>query len=341
MVLLRFTLCCMLLLLPTLTHAKIVFTSFGSGIYVMDDDGRNAKILIKKVDGRHVLWPHWSPDGKQIAFLRSDPPEKIVLHNGQVITPQSDITIFIINSDGTGEYPLTGEEDDEWKASWSPDGKHMVFTSDRLAKPGKAQEDAWRINIETKALQRLTRTVSLTTDVSWSPDGKYIAYRDEKPDRSSTIFLMRPDGSGQHEFWPGHGIYGRSDPRWSVDSKSVLYIESRTVGNLPTRKVVIQDVKNGKRQVVDTPNNWLVHSACFMGSKYLLISAKPWKIGGPNVEEEDIYRYHRVTGEMINLTNRPDVIDIGPDWIDDDVLSVSPKDKKKMVWGKVKQQGSE
>ena len=336
----RLALCCLLLLLPTLTHAKIVFTSFGSGrgIFVMDDDGRNAKMLIKKVDRRSVMWPRWSPDGKQIAFLRSDPPpEKIVLHNGQVITPQSDITIFIINSDGTGEYPLTGEDDDEWEASWSPDGKHLVFTSDRLAKPGTGQTDVWRINIETKALRRLTRTVSLTVEVAWSPDGKYIAYRDEKPDNSSTIFLMRPDGSGQHEFWPGQGKYGRNFPRWSVDSKSLLYIESRSIGNFHTRKVVIQDVKNGKRQVVDTPDNWLAHSACFMGSKYLLISGKPWKIGGQNVEKEDIYRYHRVTGEMINLTNRPDVIDIGPDWIDDAVLSVSPKDKKKVVWGKVKQ----
>lgn len=336
----RLALCCLLLLLPTLTHAKIVFKSYGSGsgICVMDDDGRNAKLLVKKVDGRSVKWPRWSPDGKQIAFLRAEPPVKVVLPDGKRITQQSDNTIFIINSDGTGEFPLTGEDDDEWIASWSPDGKHMVFTSDRLAKPGTAQNDVWRINIETKALRRLTRTVSLTVHAAWSPDGKYIAYRDERPDRrSSTIFWMRADGSGQREFWPGEGKYGRTFPRWSVDSQSILYIESRTVGNVSTSKVVIQDVNNGKRQVVDTPDNWFAHSACFMGNKYLLISGETWKLGGPNVEKEDIYRYHRVTGEMINLTNRPDVIDIGPDWIDDAVLSVSPKDKKKVVWGTVKQ----
>ena len=319
--LLRFTLCFLLFLLPTLTHAKIVFRS-APGIYVMDDDGRNAKILVKRVDGRSVLWPVWSPDGKQIAFLRKRP-----------VVPKQTPTyaIFIINSDGTGEYRVTEGDDGEWIASWSPDGKHLVFTSDRLAKPGTAQKDAWRINIETKALRRLTRTVSLTSAVACSPDGKYIAYRDDITGRT-TIHLMRADGSGQHELWPGQGKYTRRFPRWSADSQSVLYRE----WNGHSTKVVIHDIKVNKRQVVDTPDTWILHSACFMGRKYLLISAKP-----PNADTHDIYRYHLFTGEMVNLTNTPAVDDYGPDWISDDVLSVTPQGKKKITWGQLKQQNSE
>ena len=283
----------------------------------MDDDGRNAKILVKRVDRRWVGWPVWSPDGKQIAFLREQP-----------IVPKQTPTeaIFIINSDGTGEYRVTEGDDGEFSVSWSPDGKHLVFTSDRLAKPGTAQNDAWRINIETKALRRLTRTVSLTTAVAWSPDGKYIAYRDDI-NGHTTIHLMRADGSGQHELWPGQGRYTRRFPRWSADSQSVLYRE----WNGHSTKVVIHDIKINKRQVVDTPDKWIIHSACFMGRKYLLISAKP-----PNADTHDLYRYHLVTGEMVNLTNTPAVDDYGPDWIDDDVLSVTPKDKKKVTWGKLK-----
>ncbi len=313
----RLTLCCLLFLLPTLTHAKIVFWS-GSGIHVMDDDGRNAKILVKREDGRGVLWPVWSPDGKQIAFLRKRP-----------IVPKQTPTnaIFIINSDGTGEFRVTEGDDAEFIASWSPDGKHLVFTSDRLAKPGTAQKDAWTINIETKALRRLTRTVSLTTSVTWSPDGKYIAYRDRTKVRT-TIHLMRADGSGQRELVKSDGTHWRDGPSWSVDSQSVLYEE----WNGHSEKVVIHNIKTNKRQVVDTPEKWILHSACFMGRKYLLISAKP-----PNADTHDIYRYHLVTGEMVNLTNTPAVDDYGPDWIDDDVLSVSPKEKKKVTWGTLKQ----
>ncbi len=311
------TLCCLFLFLPTLTHAKIVLQS-GSHLYVMDDDGRNVKMLVKRVDGRNVIWSVWSPDGKQIAFLRRRP-----------IVPKQTPTfaIFIINSDGTGEYQVTEGDDGEGIASWSPDGKHLVFTSDRLAKPGTAQKDAWRIDIETKALRRLTRTVSLTTEVSWSPDGKYIAYQDTTEGRA-TIHLMRADGSGQRELVKNDGFHWRHFPRWSVDSQSVLYREF-SFGNWT---VVIHNINTDHRRVVDTPGAWSIHSACFMGRKYLLISAKP-----PGAEKYDLYRYHLVTGEIVNLTNTPAVNDYGPDWIDDAVLSVTPQSKKKVTWGEIKE----
>ena len=311
----RLTLCCLLLLLPTLTHAKIVLKS-GSHLYVMDDDGRNAKMLVKRVDKRMVMWPVWSPDGKQIVFLRNRP-----------IVPKQTPTsaIFIINSDGTGEYRVTEGDDDEFIASWSLDGKHLVFTSDRLAKPGT--NDAWRIDIETKALRRLTRTVSLTTEVAWSPDGKYIAYRD-KTKVGTTIHLMRADGSGQRELVASDGLHWRDGPRWSIDSQSVLYEEFSN----GIETVVIHNINTDHRRVVDLPGDWSIHSACFMGRKYLLISAKP-----PGAEKYDLYRYHLVTGEIVNLTNTPAVNDYGPDWIDDAVLSVTPQGKKKVTWGEIKE----
>jgi len=69
-----------------------------------------------------------------------------------------------------------------------------------------------------------------------------------------------------------------------------------------------------------------------MGRKYLLISAKP-----PSAEKHDLYRYHLVTGEIVNLTNTPAVDDYCPDWIDDAVLSVTPQGKKKVTWGEIKE----
>jgi TolB protein len=97
----------------------------------------------------------------------------------------------------------------------------MVFTSDRLVKPGKGQLDVWRINIETKALRRLTRTVSLTTGVAWSPDGKYIAYRDDSSGHT-TIHLMRADGSERRELI-NNGAWA-AQPKWHTGS-DVLPIE--------------------------------------------------------------------------------------------------------------------
>lgn len=301
----------------TFTDAKIVFKSKrdGSGsLYVMDDDGTN----VQRLTEASVSWPVWSPNGKQIAFMSILPTEP-----GQ----GEKAAIFLINSDGTEEHQLTDGDRLEGFPTWSPDGKLIAFASSRLVE----RTDIWTINIETKELRRLTRTENLTTEPSWSPDGKYIAYRE-----GFAIYLMRADGSGHHELWPGKGIYGRGLPRWSVDSQSVLYMENRydDAGKFLSRKVVIHNIKIDKRQVIDTPDNRSIHSAVFMGEKHLLISAE-----NEDVEqgEYDIYKYHLVTGEIVNLTNNPNVDDFGMDWISDDVLPVSPQDKKKVVWGTLKQ----
>ena len=328
----RIILYCLLIcfLIPTLTDARIVFKSYRDGsrsLYVMDDDGRN----VQKLTDRDGSWPSWSPDGKRIVFS-AEPP-------GVPNWPQQR-AIYIINSDGTGEHRLTNEETLEGNPTWSPDGQYIAFHSDRLAKPGTAQTDIWTIHIATKRLRRLTHTEKLTVSPSWSPDGKYIAYRE-----GGEIHLIRPNGSGHHELWPKNENYKRYFPRWSVDSQSVLYMEDRynAVGEFISEHVVIHDIKSDKRQVVNTPDKWLIHSACFMGREYLLIGVRDFRgLNKENAQAEkyDIYRYHLGTGEIVDLTRTPEN-DFAMDWIDDDVLPVSPQGKKTVTWGTVKQQDSE
>ncbi len=327
------------LLIPTFTHAKIVFKSYrddSRSLYVMDDNGRN----VQRVTTDSVTWPVWSPDGKQIAFSKHLP-----VAPGQ----SQQKAIFIINSDGSNLRRLTDDHEEnlnggrlfETNCSWSPDGQHIVFTSGRHTIPGKAQSDLYTIHLETKVMRRLTRGESLSAFPTWSPDGKYIAYRDTPLNRIGypTIFVMHADGSGKHELAEGDADRYRLFPRWSVDSQSVVYIED-TLGFVAgvfdrvLEKAVIHNIKTGKRRIVDTPDNWSIHSACFMGRKYLLITAKGMD-GNPS--EYDIYRYHLVTGEIVNLTNTPAASELFMDWISDDVLPVTPQDKKKVTWGTLKE----
>ena len=323
MLLKRLILCCLLLLLSGLAQAKIVFRSVvrgtGASLYVMDDDGRN----VQRLTGS-AWWPVWSPDGKQIAFWRNPP--------GAPDWPQK-FAIYIINSDGSNEHRLTNEDTKETECSWSPDGQHIAFSSNR-----SGQSQIWTINLTTKEMRQLTRTDSLTVEPAWSPDGKYIAYRDASPNGQFTVYVMRANGDNQRELAPGDFWHRRGNPRWSPDSQSVICDEDtfgQDRGRLVTvsEKVVIYKLKGGGRQIIDTPDNWSIHSACFMGSKQLLISAKG-RDGNP--DKYDIYRYHLVTGEIVNLTNTP-LDDVAMDWISDDVLSVTPQGKKKVLWGGLKQ----
>ena len=309
------------LLIPTFSHAKIVFSSTQGGIeglYLMDDDGRNVQRLTAEwSDG----WPEWSPDGKQIAFDRYIGNDPI---RGQIID------IYIINSDGTGEHRLTNEVAVDAVPTWSPDGKDIAFYSNRLSKLGKAECDLWRINVATKEVRRLTRMADWRiTYPQWSPDGEYIVYQ-----RGVDIYLMHPDGRGRHT-----KIGEGTRPEWSPDSQSVVCSEERSdaLGNLITDKVVIYSIKTRKRQILDTPDPWVIHSACFMGPKHVLIAGRHWDVKNPYRDKFDIYRYHLVTGEIVNLTNTPDVEELSIDWISDDVLSVSPKGKIAVLWSTLKQ----
>ena len=63
--------CLFLFLFSTVADAKIVFGSRrdgASGIYVMNDDGSNLKLLNDKSMRNYSHRPRWSPDGTQIIF---------------------------------------------------------------------------------------------------------------------------------------------------------------------------------------------------------------------------------------------------------------------------------
>ncbi len=313
----------LLFMLPSLTQAKIVFRSKVDGIlslYVMDDDGSNVQRLTKY----QASWPVWSPDGKQIAFARRP--------QGAPNWPER-YAIYIINNDGTNLHRLTNEDTVEWMPSWSPDGLHIIFESNRS---GTSQ--IWKMNLITKDMRQLTRTAGLTTEAAWSPDGKYIAYRDDPPRGYFTVYVMRANGVAHRALVPGDSFHLRYFPRWSSDSKSVVYIEKTLDqdSQVVTIKPVIHNIETEKRKIVDTPNNWYIHSACFTDNgKQLLVSAKHWNKDSLNAEKFDIYRYHLVTGKTVKLTNTPQD-DIMMDWISDDVLSVDPQSKKKLTWSALK-----
>ena len=113
------TLICYLLLMPMLATAKLVFNSDVDGkrgLYVMDDNGDNMTLL---TDVLGPSLPRWSPDGKQIVFVKDVKKDD----------PFQRRHLFLMNSDGTNVRQLTPPPIDGWdtQASFSPDGKSVIF----------------------------------------------------------------------------------------------------------------------------------------------------------------------------------------------------------------------
>ena len=67
--------------------------------------------------------------------------------------------IFVAASDGSNEHPLLPNPDRDYDAIWSPDGKSIVFTSER-----NGSADLFRVNPDGSGLKALTRCQSFGKD---------------------------------------------------------------------------------------------------------------------------------------------------------------------------------
>ncbi len=134
------------------TGNEIAFTSDRGGtpqIYVMDADGGNTRRLTHS--GDYNTSASWSPQGDWIAYT---------CRNGGGF-----LKLCAISVDGRQQVEITtqGAWDDE-SPSWAPNGREIVFTSNRF---GKSQ--IYVIRPDGTGLTRLTSDEGKNTSPVWAP----------------------------------------------------------------------------------------------------------------------------------------------------------------------------
>jgi Tol biopolymer transport system component len=102
----------------------IAFVHGLDGIWLVDADGSNERQLTTREEDDQ---PDWSPDGEWIAFSREDGEYQSSVSG----STRYWVDICVVRPDGGDLRRLTRHAGVNVAPTWSPDGKRIVFASDR------------------------------------------------------------------------------------------------------------------------------------------------------------------------------------------------------------------
>ncbi|MGH9945989.1 MAG: TolB family protein [Pyrinomonadaceae bacterium] len=159
---------------------QLIFQSKRDGhgcdhIYTMKTDGSATK-QVSNGEGRTTC-AYYFKGGKRIVYAsthsggRDCPPEPD-RSQGYVWPVYAEYELYTAKADGTDIKRLTNVNGYDAEATVSPDGKKIVFTSER-----DGDLDLYSMDIEGRNVKRLTDTIGYDGGAFYSPDSSMIVYR--------------------------------------------------------------------------------------------------------------------------------------------------------------------
>ena len=301
-------------------QAQIAFSSERDGnaeIYVMDINGKHQHRL---TNNRQNDWaPSWSPDGKRIVFFSNRDGHVHAKHGW------STYEIYVMDADGANPQNLTNHPNDDRDPSWSPDGKRIVFQSNRDWDNPRNTE-IYVMDADGANLQKLTENPKEDEYPSWSPDGKRIAFCSVREGHFNyEVYVMDADGGNQKRLT--ENLKNEWDPSWSPDGEQIAFSLDRK-GDWVNFEIYVMDADGGnqKRLTENRVDDWSP-SWSPDGERIAFMSERD---GNP-----EIYVMDNDGGNLQNLTNNPHD-DWSPSWFNSP-FSVSPAGRKFTMWGWLKQ----
>lgn len=165
------------------------------------------------------------------ALAKAPATAKIVFASNLNVKAKGGSDIYIMNPDGTERVNLTRHNAKDSEPTWSPSGRHILFSSDRAG-----VNDLYRMRADGKDVRRVFKKFANRSKPVWSPDGQQIAYYHED---EHAIYIADIDGKNEERLVEGW------DPTWSPDGTEIAFMSLE--GNLDIRAI---DLKTRSERVL-------------------------------------------------------------------------------------------
>jgi Tol biopolymer transport system component len=177
-------------------------------------------------------WPCVSPDGRWIAFARSQEKGRTA---GEVTARE----IYLMDAQsGDGLICLSRHRADDWNPAFSPKGDRLAFVSDRddvrAADRNERQSDVFLFSLSDSSLTRFSQGFGDKSAPSFMPNGDALVYVnnvngafeifEQRLTSAQPSSLLSKNGSTDG---PSTGRPSKGGPQISPDGKRIVYFEKR------------------------------------------------------------------------------------------------------------------
>jgi WD40 repeat protein len=174
-------------------------------IWIYDVD-RGTRVPLNAAEaGPSIHSPHWSPDGRQVAYRG---------------VWGKNSALYVSASDGSGqELKIQDTSDGMYDSEdWSPDGRYLLIDYSRFLGP-QSWHDALQV-LRVAGAGKPELEIDNAASGKFSPDGHWLAYGDNL---SGQVYVTPFPGPGARI---AVSSSGGGDPRWRGDGQELFYVNN-------------------------------------------------------------------------------------------------------------------
>ena len=169
--------------------------------------------------------------------------------------------IYIMNPDGSEQINLTQHPAEDYDPAWSPDGRQILFSSDRT----NGIFDLYLMDTDGRNVQKVFKNNKYRKYPTWSPNGRHIIYAETNPGKALLLFGARFAPTTELTLYiatiNGDSIEKLTDgfePSWSPDGSQITFV----AGGLRHTPLGIFDLQTRRKKILlEKEEPWIVSPA--------------------------------------------------------------------------------